>query len=187
MKKNAKRNAVIIAGILFAAGASQAQQNDYNRSVDYQVEHSLHHDSDLSADSSRRGGSLDARGYLQHENDDELEGAPDPLNPGKKADSSIRGGSIFARERDWNHDAEPSSGKLDHKRWMKADSSIRGGSIEARGGREARKDSDQPSGNFQYDPGDTWDDIGQGSPATLESDKGQGSVSGSANWNPDDD
>ena len=185
-----KKNAIIIAAILFVAGASQAQQDSSDRyrssSPLGEGEYSLHQD-DISADSSRRGGSLDARGYLQHENNDEIEGAPDALNPGKQADSSIRGGSIFAREREWNHDSEPSSGQLDHKRWMKADSSIRGGSLEARGGRDAMKDSDQfqSSGNFQYDA--TRSDFGQGSSATSESDKGQGSVDGSANWNPDDD
>jgi hypothetical protein len=227
-----KRNAIIIAGILFAAGASQAQQdsydrykspsqggdttssgsisaqvsgdnyeananeefqiNDSERDTDYEAEQSLHQNSDISADSSHRGGSLDARRYLQHENNDELEGVTNPLNPGSKADSSIRGGSIYARERDWNHDAEPSSGHLDHKRRMLADSSIRGGSIDASGGREATKDGQHfgSSGNFQYDPGDTHDDFGQGSSATWESDKGHGAVRGSAsstNWNPDDD
>ena len=186
-----KKNAIIIAGILFVAGASQAQQDSsdrYKSSSPLCEEHSLHQD-DISADSSRRGGSLDARGYLQHENNNEIEGAPDALNPGKQADSSIRGGSIFAREREWNHDSEPSSGQLDHKRWMKADSSIRGGSLEARGSREAMKDSDQfqSSGNFQYGVDERRSDFGQGSSATSESDKGQGSVQGSANWNPDDD
>jgi osmotically-inducible protein OsmY len=172
-----------------ADAEDEFQINDSERDTDYEAEHSLHQNSDISADSSRRGGSLDARGYRQNENDDELEGPAHPLNPGNKADSSLRGGSIYAREREWNHDAEPSSGQLDDKRWMKADSSIRGGSIEARGGREAMKDSDQfgSSGNFQYDPGDTRDDFGQGSSATWESDQGQGSVRGSANWNPEDD
>ena len=136
--------------------------------------HSVH-DDDISADSSVRGGSLDARGYDQDANDDELEGRAEPINPGKQADSSIRGGSIFARERNWNHDAEPSAGEHAPDRHLKADSSIRGGSIEARGGREAaeyRKHSDAQSG-FNADAhiraaqdDDDRDDFGQGSSAT---------------------
>jgi osmotically-inducible protein OsmY len=219
-----KKNAIMVAGILFAAGASEAQQdsydrfrspsettrgsisaqvngenyeadaeeefriNDSERDTDFEAEHSLHLNDDISADSSVRGGSLDARGYRQYENNDEIEGVPDPLNPGKKADSSVRGGSIHARERNWNHDAEPSSGSLDPKQHMKADSSIRGGSLEARGGREAMRDSDQAeSGNFHYHYGPSHDEFGRGSSATWQSDQHHDSIRGSANWNPEDD
>ena len=133
-----KRNAALIAGIMFVAGcaSSYSQRAHYDATYDSpsredradvrlssteQIERDSHqnvippsqidasaaisssyayneHD-DISADSTKRGGSLDARGYDQDANNDELEGSPDPLNPGKKADSSIRGGSIFARER----------------------------------------------------------------------------------------
>jgi hypothetical protein len=151
--------------------------------------------SSIKADSSIRGGSLDARGYDQEANNDEIEGPADAINPGKQADSSIRGGSIYAREREWNHDAEPSSGTIDQDRQLKADSSVRGGSIEARGGREAGSNdySDAQSG-FNAEAhidaaqkNDSRDDFGQGSSATWESDKAHGSVRGSANWNPSDD
>jgi hypothetical protein len=243
-----KKNAIMIAGILFAAGASQAQQESSDRyrssspsqydtgsalnssetverdargvavpstspdssatihdsdgslsgqanggnfqvsgDTDYESDHSLANESDISADSSVRGGSLDARGYNQHENDDEVEGVPHPINPGKQADSSLRGGSIYSREREWNHDSEPSSGKIEHKRPMKADSSIRGGSLEARGGREMMKERDSRA-TYKYSDHDLGrGDFGQGSSATWESDKAAGSVSGSANWNPSDD
>src|SRR5688572_16454069 len=134
-----KKNAILIAGILCVASASQAQQDasDRYKSGQYDTLSDAGSSSDdISADSSKRGGTLDARGYDQEANNDEIEGPPDPINPGQQADSSIRGGSIFAREREWNHDMEPSSGS--HKRQRKADSSIRGGSLEARGAREAR-------------------------------------------------
>ena len=139
-----KKNAVLIAGIMFVAGcaSSQSERASYDSIYDSpsaSVSASYSHD-DISADSTKRGGSLDARGYDEDANNDELEGAPDPINPGKEADSSIRGGSVFARDRDWNHDSEPSSGVRDSERHMKADSSIRGGSMEARGAREARGD-----------------------------------------------
>ena len=139
-----KKNAVLIAGIMFVAGcaSSQSERASYDSIYDSpsaSVSASYSHD-DISADSTKRGGSLDARGYDQDANNDELEGDPDPINPGKEADSSIRGGSVFARDREWNHDSEPSSGVRDAERHMKADSSIRGGSMEARGAREARGD-----------------------------------------------
>lgn len=152
--------------------------DDNVRDTDFEADYSVRSASDFSADSSKRGGSLDARGYDQDANDDELEGTPHPINPGKQADSSIRGGSIFARERDWNHNTEPSSAEFDGDHHMKADSSIRGGSIEARGGREARLN--------EFNSG-TRDDFGQGSSATWQSDKAQGSLRGSANWNASDD
>ncbi len=203
-----KKNAIIIAGILLAAGASQAQQDsseryqssstqtaadseqyvdDSTRDTDAKAEYSPHLHRDIHADSSIRGGSLEARGH-QDGNYDEIEGVPKPINPGKQADSSIRGGSIFARERNWNHqNTEPSSGMIDRR--IKADSSIRGGSIEARGGRDIRSHRGdlKSSGNYKYVPGDSRGDFGQGSSATWESDKGSGSVQGSANWNPGDD
>jgi hypothetical protein len=164
-----------------ASSSESGSLNEYN--------YSTSDDSDIKADSSIRGGSLDARGHDQDANDDEIEPAPDPINPGKQADSSIRGGSIYARERNWNHDQEPSSGVRDHKRYMKADSSIRGGSLEARGGREARWHYEQsrdrrPDADLRVE---THDDFGQGSSETWESDKAHGSVRGSANWNPEDD
>src|SRR5687767_1444192 len=107
-----KKNAVLIAGIMFVAGCatSEAQRASYDSSNDSTtVARSYNAHDDISADSSKRGGSIDARGYHQDANNNEVEGAPDPINPGKEADSSIRGGSVFAREREWNHDSEPSS------------------------------------------------------------------------------
>ena len=237
-----KKNAILIAGIMFAANAAvQAQNTDDitqspSRSIvsdpyvnstedidraptqsaaapsanssataDSSLEstsegeaesgslseynYSTSDDSDIKADSSVRGGSLDAQGHDQDANDDEIEPTPDPINPGKQADSSIRGGSIYARERNWNYDSEPSSGLRDPKRHMKADSSIRGGSLEARGGREARwhyeRSRDRlPDADLKFE---THDDFGQGSSETWKSDKAHGSVRGSANWNPEDD
>lgn len=245
-----KKNAVLVAGIMFVAAgcaSSQGQRASYDSSYDYPssydradvrvssaevverdaqqraiapsyvdtstavsvdsaagapggtVSHS--YSSDVSADSSKRGGSLDARGYHQDANNDEVEAAPDPINPGKQADSSIRGGSLSAREREWNHDSEPSSGLQDSDRHLKADSSIRGGSLEARGAREAtgnlesssdvqtEVDVDVDSGSdlrSSYES-ESRDDFGQGSSATWESDKASGSVRGSANWNASDD
>ena len=245
-----KKNAILIAGILFVAGcaSSDSQRASYS-SYDYPSRYDRadvrvsstetverdsmgrviapsyvdtsttvtvdpaagsygtsvtggsrsHSDDDISADSSVRGGSLDARGYHQDANNDEIEGKPNPINPGKEADSSVRGGSIYARDREWNHDSEPSSGERDPKAHMKADSSIRGGSVEARGAREARADlesdvdvdADIEEGSDLKLRGeldtDTRDDFGQGSSATWESDKASGSVRGSANWNASDD
>ncbi len=191
-----KKNAILIAGIMFVSGCasnySQRAQYDATHDTSATVSSSYAYSDDISADSSKRGGSLDARGYDQDANNDEIEGTPDPLNPGRKADSSVRGGSIFAREREWNHDAEPSSGVRESDRHMKADSSIRGGSIEARGGREARGDYESDvnvhsESNLHSDYShETRDDFGQGSSATWESDK-EGSVRGSANWNASDD
>src|SRR5687767_12332291 len=148
-----KKNAIIIAGILAAAGAAQAQQEasdryrasspsqydqapststevvdrdaqqrvvppttsdsalshnlesagsssssvsaTVNEDVQVDADDEFHSDRDISADSSIRGGSLEARGYDKDANDDEIEGEPNALNPGKQADSSIRGGSIY--------------------------------------------------------------------------------------------
>ena len=168
-----KKNAVLIAGIMFVAGcaSSQSERASYDSTYDSpsaSVSASYSHD-DISADSTKRGGSLDARGYDQDANNDELEGAPDPINPGKEADSSIRGGSVFARDRDWNHDAEPSSGVRDSERHMKADSSIRGGSMEARGAREAR-------GDYENDVDVDVHSNFQGGSATWQSDKPSGSI-----------
>jgi hypothetical protein len=226
-----KKNAVLIAGIMFVAGcASSSSQRASYSSYDYpsrydradvRVSSPSHvdtsttvsvdpaagaygttvtgssHSDHIAADSSVRGGSLDARGYDQDANDDEIEPAPHALNPGKEADSSIRGGSIFAREREWNHDSEPSTGEYPPNRHMKADSSIRGGSVEARGGREARADMesdvdvdiDVKAGPDLRSSSDleTRDDFGQGSSATWQSDKASGSIRGSANWNSSDD
>lgn len=185
-----KKNAILIAGILCVAGASRAQDDASERNklgqYDASVESASHHD-DISADSSKRGGSLDARGYDQGANNDEIEGVPDPINPGKQADSSIRGGSIFAREKEWNHDMEPSSGRLDHKRYMKADSSIRGGSMEARGAREARMYRDQTGPSYRYDVHHNWDHSTTGGSVTVKSDSQADSVTSSPNWNPSDD
>jgi hypothetical protein len=190
-----KKNAILIAGIMFVSGCasnySQRAQYDATHDTSATVSSSYAYSDDISADSSKRGGSLDARGYDQDANNDDIEGTPDPLNPGRKADSSLRGGSIFARERELNHDAEPSSGVRESDRHMKADSSIRGGSVEARGAREARGDyesdvnvhSDFQSGYSH----ETRADFGQGSSAPWESDKASGSVRGSANWNASDD
>ncbi len=191
-----KKNAVLIASIMFVAGCAtnEAQRASYDSSYDSgTVSPSYSEHDDISADSTKRGGSLDARGYHQDANNDEVEGAPDPINAGKEADSSIRGGSVFARERDWNHDSEPSSGVPESNRHMKADSSIRGGSLEARGAREARGDYENDADvdvNSNIHSGyhhQTRDDFGQGSSATWQSDKANGSVRGSANWNASDD
>lgn len=182
-----KKNAILIAGILCVASASRAQEDASERYKSYQYDTSPGQSSsavygdDISADSSRRGGSLDARGYNQEANSNEIESAPKPINPGNQADSSIRGGSIFAREREWNHDMEPSSGRVDRKRHLKADSSIRGGSLEARGAREATRDRNQADTTY---PNPTWDHSGQADSATVESDV---DLSSSPNWNPGDD
>jgi len=158
-------------------------------------------DDDIHADSSKRGGTLDARGYDQDAKDDKYEGTPDSLNPAKQADSSVRGGSISAREREWNYDVEPSPAESDPNLHLKADSSIRGGSVEARGGREGSGTSESSADlhsstepDFDSDEyirasgeSDSRDDFGQGSSATWESDKAHGSVRGSANWNASDD
>jgi hypothetical protein len=190
-----KKNAALIAGIMFvAAGAST-----YGQSATQSSSHSSHSSSfehgtgvavisDVSADSSIRGGSLDARGYHQDENNDELESAPKPINPGKQADSSIRGGSVYSRERNWNSDAEPSSGRVDSRHHLKADSSVRGGSVEARGAREAASSGYNGEAHMEPAKGkESRDDFGQGSSSNWGSDKGYGSVRGSANWNPSDD
>ena len=185
-----KKNAILIAGILCVAGASRAQEDASTRYKPGQYDSSpeaASYGDDISADSSKRGGTLDARGYDQGANNDEIEGAPDPINPGKQADSSIRGGSIFSREREWNHDMEPSSRRMDHKRHLKADSSIRGGSLEARGAREARMHRERADSGYRYNLNQTWDHSGQGSSATFESDSDVGSITSSPNWNPDDD
>src|SRR5688572_27220233 len=81
-----KKNAILIAGILCVASASRAQEDasDRYKSGQYDVssEAASSGEDDISADSSKRGGSLDARGYDQAANNDEVEGAPDPINPG---------------------------------------------------------------------------------------------------------
>ena len=164
-----------------ADSGAEFEINDRDGGTDYK-------DSEIRADSSIRGGSLEARGYDREANNDEIETAPNPINPGKQADSSIRGGSLYAREREWNHDAEPSSGSVDKQRHMKADSSIRGGSLEARGSREAQWNKTQSQAESDFDLRvESHDDFGQGSSATWQSDKADGSIRGSANWNPGDD
>src|SRR5687767_11386148 len=167
------------SGSVSATVSGDNYEADADEDTNLEGEDSTPSDHDISADSSIRGGSVEARGYDKDANNDEIEGEPNALNPGKQADSSIRGGSIYARERDWNHDSEPSSGLRDHKRHMKADSSIRGGSIEARGGREmlgeqgAQEHRPGRSVNtYSYEADSAGSDYGQGSSATWQSDKG---------------
>ena len=60
-----KKNAILIAGILCVAGASRAQEDATDRAKSGEYDASLKASSysdDISADSSKRGGSLDARG-----------------------------------------------------------------------------------------------------------------------------
>jgi len=83
----------------------------------------------IMADSSKRGGSMEARGYNSDMNEHEI--TTNPMNPAYKADSSIRGGSTAGRNTEWNTRPEPSAGYGDTH--IKADSSKRGGSMEARG------------------------------------------------------
>jgi len=205
-----KKNAVLIASIMFVAGcaSSNSQRASYSSSeYPSHYEHagaygstvtgtSHSYGSDIKADSSIRGGSLDARGYDQDANLNEIEGTPHPINPGKQADSSIRGGSITARERELNDNSDGLSGERPENPHLKADSSIRGGSIEARGARDAQAseidsgvDVDVKAGSDLRSSSETQtrDDFGQGSSSTWQSDKANGSVRGSANWNSSDD
>ncbi|HTG45387.1 MAG TPA: BON domain-containing protein [Verrucomicrobiae bacterium] len=148
---------------------------------------------DFHADSSIRGGSNEARGVDRLQN--EAEGEAHPMNPAIQADSSIRGGSAAARQRDWNKDAEPSSGSSGNH--IKADSSIRGGSPQARqssvgSGSATGAETSSPNAAGGSSPsiyGSSSDrgDFGQSSSASYSSDKTNGSVLGSANWNPSDD
>jgi hypothetical protein len=177
--------------------------SDSDHDTAYGIESSSDSSSDVSADSSIRGGSLEARGYDQGADDDEVEPYAEPINPGKQAESSVRGGSIYAREREWNDDSEPSSGQREFRRHMKADSSIRGGSLEARGGREAMWDRESSFGRTyqgsssgsesgsNFDSSSRHHGTATSSSANLECDASLGaahdSIQSSSTWNPSDD
>lgn len=159
---------------------------------------------DYHADSSVQGGSNEARGYARRNLP--TEGTPHPMDPSVQADSSIRGGSAMARQRERPGQYEPLNENPDGSR-IKADSSIRGGSNEARHSDPAFRSSkddmdnnedsaiiiitpdsdlaDQDSG-FQYLQSQR-DDFGQGNLNNWLSDKANGSLQGSSNWNPSDD
>jgi len=172
-----KRNAILIAGILFVAGCASnrdhygragletgTSSSDYNASVDT----SSHH---IAADSSVRGGSMAARGYDQNWNDQEL--ATHPMNPAYQADSSIRGGSLGARNSDWNTRPEPSSGYGDTH--IKADSSKRGGSMDARGYNRFSADYTDHTSNYQSNNNSSMnDDAANEADLRSDSDLAQG-------------
>lgn len=147
---------------------------------------------DYHADSSVQGGSNLARGWARENLP--TEPAPvHPLNPAAQADSSIRGGSMAARQSDYYAPGAPMTDTPIHGR-IKADSSIRGGSNAARYGDSFHSSSDlQPnpdsstidkSTRFEY--GTDNNDLAQGKSSSWLSDK-DASVSGSANWNASDD
>jgi len=188
-----KKNAVLVASILFVAGSAVAKGDDYaskrpvsDPTVSSQYDPASHasgsalgsHNSqtsvgDYHADSSVRGGSNEARGVARNHLSFERRAAH-PMNPALQADSSIRGGSVQARQRDWDDSmVAPSTSDPTDSR-VKADSSIRGGSNEAR----------YPNAALQSGSGR--DDFGEGHSDSWPSDK-DGSLSGSANWNPADD
>jgi osmotically-inducible protein OsmY len=192
-----KTNAIIIASIMFVAGTAASRADDqskyessstppvssqydpasgsYGTSVSGSGYSSDQNTStsggNFHADSSVRGGSNEARGVARSGLDSE--GPAQSLNPSMQADSSIRGGWRQAHQpRNW--DQPPSSSThRELRREFKADSSIRGGSNEAR----------YP---YRFYEEQNREDFGQSSSESWPSDK-EGSLSGSANWNPSDD
>src|SRR5215467_11330826 len=119
-----KKNAIVIASIMFVSGCASPQarySSDYSdpslsarsdpatggyasgvsgsESYDHHNNTSVN---DFHADSSVRGGSNEARGWAER---DFLstEGTPQPINPAIQADSSIRGGSNEARSGNSYH------------------------------------------------------------------------------------
>src|SRR5262245_38491453 len=115
-----KKNAIVIAGIMFVAGCA-TNQGRYSSSYQQNPSLSAQYDpamggypsgvsesasynhpnntsvNDFHADSSIRGGSNEARGWSQR---DFLstEETPHPMNPALQADSSMRGGSTESRQ-----------------------------------------------------------------------------------------
>jgi osmotically-inducible protein OsmY len=158
-----KKNAIMIASIMFVAGCatnarySSNYQNDPSLSAQYDpasggypsaISGAASYDhanntsvNDFHADSSVRGGSNEARGWAQR---DFLpsEGTPHPMNPAVQADSSIRGGSNAARQSDWYREGNSSDLNSSSDSRIKADSSIRGGSNEARYGHSFQSSND---------------------------------------------
>ncbi len=202
-----KKNAVVIAGIMFVAGCATNQARYSSDSADPSL--SAQYDpatggypssssgsenrhlnntsvNDFHADSSIRGGSNEARGWAQR---DFLptEGASHPINPAVQADSSIRGGSMKAREIDQYHSADSSGLNTASDKRIRADSSIRGGSNEARYGHSFRSSSDQALRNPDRDRIDnstSFDYVLVPTQPRVASDE---SVQSSPNWNPSDD
>lgn len=151
---------------------------------------------DYHADSSVQGGSNQARGWA-NENLTTEPPAAHPMNPAVQADSSMRGGSMRARQSDYYSPGAPATDTPLHGR-IKADSSIRGGSNAARYGdssfRSSAEDENAPSDvlviiDSEEAPvmaDDTDNDLGQGKSSNWVSDK-DASVAASSNWNASDD
>lgn len=103
----------------------------------------------IMADSSKRGGSVQSRGWDFSGNEDEP--VTNPMDPRVRADSSLRGGSKEARGRGWSYGItnpmEPSYGTSQHP--FKADSSIRGGSSYSRGVAEYTGPAPEPSSDSE--------------------------------------
>jgi len=199
-----KKNAIVIAGIMFATGCA-TNQGRYSTSSSYEdpsvsaqydpamggyssgvsgTASSPHRNNtgvnDYHADSSTQGGSNEARGWSQR---DFLptEGSPHPINPAVQADSSIRGGSPMARQNDWPGRAEDyNSGNSTQNSRFKADSSMRGGSNEARFGRNLRSSNDDQT-NFL--PNEYIVVIPDEQSFGIQDE----AIQPSANWNPGDD
>jgi osmotically-inducible protein OsmY len=207
-----KKNAIVIASILFVAGCATEQshysssyyQHDPAVSAQYDpamggapsgVSGSGAHEhfnntsvSDFHADSSIRGGSSEARGWAQR---DFLPGetTAHPMNPAVQADSSMRGGSTVGRESNWYRESDSSfNDSRSSDSGIKADSSIRGGSNQARYGNSFHSSSGQPLENPDEDMIDhitSFDYYLPGSEgSSIASDE---SVQSSPNWNPSDD
>jgi len=200
-----KKNAIVIASILFAAGCAshegtrQSSNSQYDPAMGGYASSGSgsdsygHHNTQLSvndfhADSSVRGGSNEARGWAQR---DFLptEGTPHPLNPAMQADSSVRGGSTAGRQSDWYKESDSSDLKSSPDSRIKADSSIRGGSNEARYGNLFRSSNDQ---SFQISPDDDMIDKSTSFDYYIPSPQEPSMASEdksllSPNWNPSDD
>jgi len=213
-----KKNAILIAGILFVAGCA-THQGGYpsasSGSGSYSYEPRDHtvrsaetidrnaqgepigamdmttagqYDSaNFHADSSKRGGSNEARGLRSYGRTD-YDTATQPMNPAVQADSSIRGGSIQARDRDWNTSPQVFSGSESGR--VKADSSIRGGSNEARGFNRNADRSDLRSDDTDADNRAELD-MYRGAEArqnyNAQATSGGMDAGTAANWNPSDD
>ncbi len=194
-----KKNAILIAGIMFVAGcathqggygtASTGSSSSVIPSTASQYDSAS---ADIRADSSIRGGSNEARGWRNYGRSDYETGSPH-MNSPFQADSSIRGGSNEARGgRDYGRtDYQMNSPSINHR--IEADSSIRGGSNEARG--FERSNASKNDYQSEYRSNDTDMDMRSdldvyrgGSQLTLNNQSASSMDSGTAaNFNPSDD
>ncbi|HEV8542189.1 MAG TPA: BON domain-containing protein [Verrucomicrobiae bacterium] len=208
-----KKNAILIAGIMFVAGCATHQggyvaSTSGSGSSSYEPrDHTIrstetidrnaqgepvgamdlttagqYDSANFHADSSRRGGSNEARGWRNYGRTD-YDVASHPMNPAVQADSSIRGGSMESRNQDWNTSPQVYTGSENGR--IKADSSIRGSSNEARGNQsDLRSDDTDMDNRAQLD-------MYRGAEGRVNSDSVRtagGIDSGTAaNWNPSDD